>query len=348
MRIGLALTPDARLDDFAKLAREAEEMGFADLWMPDHYFFRDVYSFLTLAATHTKNMRLGAAVASPYLRHPALLASTVATLDEISDGRAIYGIGPGGFEFATQLGTPIEKPRTATIEAIQIARSLWSGAPTTVKGEAFNTSNAQLQFSCTRSVPVYMAARGPRMLETAGTHAEGLITHGISDAHVRFVQEHAHKGATSAGRARPSVVLMLGCVVDSLAAAYDKLRPTCIAMAGGTYADNLIPVYGLDQQSVKSLRSALHSGDWGEAARRVTDEMIDAFCLAGPPERCRDGLERLTELGVDEIIISTGAFTGPTELREGVAKIAEALRLEQSGAADNASNHRSDVSGGVS
>lgn len=327
MRFGLSLIPHVRVDELAAFAAEAEQLGFSDVWIPDHYFFRDSFAFLTLAATETSAARLGTAVASPFLRHPALLASGVATLDEISGGRAVLGIGPGGFEFQTQLGTDIPKPRTATIEAIEFARGLWSGGAAELSGDVFEATGAQLRFTGARDIPVYMAARGPRMLETAGEIADGVITHGISERHLAFVFQQLEKGAAKSGRDLPSVVLMLDCVVDDLERAYDRLRSACIVMAGGSYADRLIELYGLDEGSVAHLREALGEGDWDEAEARVTDEMVDAFCLAGPPDRCRAGLQHLADAGVDEVIISTNAFPSIDAMRTGIGEVAGALGI---------------------
>lgn len=327
MRFGLSLIPHVRVDELADLAAEAEQLGFADIWIPDHYFFRDAFAFLTLAATRTSSVRLGAAVASPFLRHPALLASTTATIDEISEGRAILGIGPGGFEFATQLGTPIARPRTATIEAVGIARRLWSGKPVDTDGQVFQTTRATLPYFAPRDIPVYMAARGPRMLETAAEIADGVITHGISGSHLDFVFERLAQGGTRTTRRRPSTVLMLDCVVDDVQSAYDRLRSACIVMAGGSYADELIELYGLNAEAVAPLRAAVRAGDWTAAEGLVTDQMVDAFCLAGPPERCQAGLQRLADAGVEEVIVSTNAFHDVDAMREGIRTIATALEI---------------------
>lgn len=322
MRFGISLIPHVNVDRLGQVAQEAERLGFDDIWIPDHYFFRDAYSFLTLVADRTERVRLGPAVASPFLRHPALLASVTATLGEASGGRAILGIGPGGFEFKSNLGTPIQKPLTATREAVEIARRLWAGGLVDYEGEVFSLKRAQLPFVGSFTAPVYMAARGPRMLELAGSLTEGVITHGISRGHLDFVRERVGSGSTTA------VVIMLDCLIDDdLARARDRLRPACIVMAGGNYSDDLIEVYGLDREQVRHLREAVNSGDWAEAERRVTDDMVDAFCFAGPAERCRTELKRLAEAGVDEVIISTNAFADLDTMRTEIERIADVFDI---------------------
>src|SRR5437899_2283257 len=110
MRFGCSFWLDRDPRQAARFARAAEEAGFQDVWFPDHYFIREVYAALALAATATTRVGLGTAVTSPYLRHPVLLASAVATIDEISGGRAILGLGVGGHEFPSQLNVSLARP----------------------------------------------------------------------------------------------------------------------------------------------------------------------------------------------------------------------------------------------
>ena len=83
------------------------------------------------------------------------------------------------------------------------------------------------------------------------------------------------------------------------------LRPRCLTMAGGSYADELIEIYGLDRAAVQRLRAAVRSGDRDAATALVTDDMVDAFAIAGPPAHLTERLAELACLGCDEVILST-------------------------------------------
>src|SRR5690606_5760337 len=120
-----------------------EEAGFDDVWVPDHYFLRDAYIALAMMAKATTRIQIGASVAAVQLRHPALLASATATVDEISGGRAALGVGPGGHEFAAHFDMRPKSPLALVREGITIARDLFAGR-SDLEGKAFTTRNAEL------------------------------------------------------------------------------------------------------------------------------------------------------------------------------------------------------------
>lgn len=288
------------MTEAAELARRAEDLGFDGVWVADHYFHRDASGALALMAAATGRVRLGTAVVSPLLRHPALLASMAASLAEISDDRFVLGLGAGGYEFASELGITTRRPLGLVAEAVRIVRELHAGR-SDVDGEAFGT-HGSLRFT-PRPTPVYLAARGPKMLRLAGDIADGVITHGLSARHVEYVIEHL--SPTGTGRPRPALVLMLDVQIDpDRRRALDGLRPRCLTMAGGSYADELVEVYGLRPDDVARLRAALRSGDRTGAVGLVTDDMVDAFGIAGPAPYLADRLDALAESGVDEVVLS--------------------------------------------
>ncbi len=297
---------DRPLPEVAELTRRAEDLGFDGVWLADHYFARDAVAALALMADRTSRITLGTAVVSPFLRHPALLASTSATLQELSGGRFVLGLGPGGFEFGTQLALSLRRPLGATRESVQIVRALQDGTAD-VSGQTFATTGARLHFSAAPS-PIYLAARGPKMLQLAGQISDGVITHGLAPTHVRYVREHLRTAGDHRPERSVSLALMLDVQIDAdRQRAVDELRPRCITMAGGSYADELIEVYGLNREHVTALRAAVRAGQ--EPATLVTDEMVDGFCVAGPPGHVADRMAQLADSGVDEVILSVSPGT---------------------------------------
>ena len=303
MKYGLAIWLDQPLEDICELAVAAEEAGFAGVWLPDHYFLRDVYAAQALIATRTESLQLATGVAAVQLRHPALIASAAATISECSGGRAIIGIGPGGHEFPNQFGMRPRSPLRMLREAVAIIRQLGSG-PARFGGEYFSADGAELRWRLDPP-PIYLSARGPRMLELAGEIADGVIIHGVHSDFLDYARARIAHGAARAGRDRREcpIAVMLDVEVDRHeAAAIDRLRPRCTLMAGGSYSDELIDVYGFDPEAVATLRSALNDPAVPEAGY-VTDDMVRAFAIGGPLDTVAACLGELDRLGVDIAIL---------------------------------------------
>ena len=303
MKAGLAIWLERPLPESAELAAVAESVGFSEVWLPDHYFLRDSYAGHALMALRTSRIRLGTAVASPLLRHPVLMASSVATIDELSGGRAILGIGVGGWEFPTQLGIPLWRHRAVVREAVQIIRALWKGEAG-VRGEVFTASGAKLGWKAREDIPVYMGARGPKMLELAGEIADGAITHGITSRYVEFCLARLAEGAHRAGRRVDAceLVPMFEVELDEdRAAAVERLRPVSTIMAGGEYAEELIEVFGLVRDDAMRLREAVRAGE-PDLGRFVTDQMVQAFSVGGSPEDLAERVSGLASVGVRHVI----------------------------------------------
>jgi 5,10-methylenetetrahydromethanopterin reductase len=306
MRAGIVVWLDHPAARLADLAARAEDVGFADVWLPDHYFLRDVYVTQALMAERTTRIGLGTGVAAVQLRHPALIASSAATIDELSGGRALIGIGPGGFEFPTQFAMRPESPLSLMRDSIAIIRELLSGG-SEHRGRTFIAAGAKLGRE-TRPIPIYTSGRGPRMIELAGELADGVIVHGLNPGFIDYVREHVGRGAVRAGR-RPAdcgISIMLDVEIDEDEdAAIERLKPRCRIMAGGSYTDELIPVYGLDANDVTRLRAAVSGGD-PNAGALVTEPMVRTFALGGSVSTIAKGLVELRGQGVDHVILKLG------------------------------------------
>ena len=325
MRVGLSLWLDQPLGGLVELGQRAEDGGFTDLWFPDHYFLRDVYVAQAMVATATKRIGLGTGVLGLPLRHPALVASSAATIDELAPGRAIIGIGAGGHEFAGQLDLKLASPMEGLRDAVTIIRQLLSG-PADHSGGTYTARRANLGRPV-GDVPVVFAARGPKMIELAGELADGVIVHGLGPAYLSYVRERVAAGAARAGRDPNAcdVILQLDVDVDDdKSAAMERLRAESVLMAGGAYADSMIPLYGLDADHVATLRQALAEGD-PTPARFVTDQMIEAFSIGGPVTEVVDKLRQVRDAGVDRVVFRAGGgpFDEVAKRMQKMAPVAE-------------------------
>jgi len=159
VRTGLLLLPSRPVSELVELAVGAETLGYDDLWLADERFFREAYTVLGLIAVRTSRIRVGPGVTDPYSRHPALTAMAIATLDEISGGRAILGLG-AGVSGLRELGVDPSRSATAIREAVTLVRGLLAGQTVTLKGEVLSFTDGRLDIRAPRAdVPIYVASQ---------------------------------------------------------------------------------------------------------------------------------------------------------------------------------------------
>ena len=322
-RTGLLLLPtydSARLGDLAQLAEGA---GYDDLWLADERFFREVYSCLTLCALRTRRLRLGPCVTDPYSRHPALTAMAVATLDEVSERRAVLGLGAGVSGFR-ELGVDAARSATGIREALELIRRLLAGETVSVKGREITFTDGRLDFTAARSdLPIYVASQRAAGCRVAGRLADGAIMQGaVADPLVRFFRETVHGAARDAGRDPATVALVARlnvCVADDRAAARDVMRPTLVRSLSAqrpdffTFATAGLTLPAGLRDRVLTLPYTHDPAPLRAIAPEVPDALVDAVTLAGPPEAIAPEVIRLARSGIGEIMISPLAVDGRIE-----------------------------------
>lgn len=190
----------------------------------------------------------------------------------------------------------------------------------------FPLTGARLDFTPPQPIPLYLAARGPRMMSLAGELADGLITHSLSLPFIEHVVERVELGTQRAQAAsrQPtdcSIAVWLEIFLhDDLAYARDVLRPRCRYMVGGEFDPSMIPLYGLDPAAVMAVRQAVRNTD-PKAHELITDDMVDAFSICGSVHRAADRMDALRAAGVSEVILSFGPGISEDE----IASVGEAM-----------------------
>ena len=320
---GLGLPPTAPTGELVALAAEAERLGYRWMWVNDERLERDPFTVLAAMAAGTTRIRLGPGVTNPYSRHPALIATAMATLDELCGGRAVLGLGAGGTNH-TALGIRREAPATAIREAVELIRALWSGGTATVEGRVVTARDARLDFPARADLPIYVGARGPKMLELAGAVADGVIVGNVATAEGwEYALGRITAGAERAGRDPAEVRLtawLYACVADDEDAALDAIRPmaaTSVVTSRPVLGELGIEIPTEFERTMEARGWSLASEDVTEASRSLPPELVRRFGIAGGPEACRRDLSRLLEdvPQISQVAIvpfGTGA-TGPGE-----------------------------------
>ncbi len=171
-RIGLWLFPVAPIGDLVDAVVAAERAGVDEFWIADEGVSRDPIVAFSAAALQTTRIRLGIGITSPALRHPGAMASSVATLDELSGGRAMLGFGVGGGLSLDPFGLTVEKPVALIRDAVRIARAVIEGA--TIDGYT-----PPAHASPPRKVPIYVGSKGEQINRLASREADGVFLSGF-------------------------------------------------------------------------------------------------------------------------------------------------------------------------
>ena len=151
----------------------AEQLGLDEVWIADEGVAREPVAVLAAAAMQTTTIRLIVGVTSPVLRHPGAIAASLATLDELSDGRAVLGLGVGGEMSLGPFGLAAERPVALLRDAIQTARDVFGGVDS-------DRYDVPAHAAPPRDVPIWVGARGPQLVRTAAQHADGLFLSGCT------------------------------------------------------------------------------------------------------------------------------------------------------------------------
>ena len=288
---------------FVAMVGEIESLGFDHLWVTDSSLHaRNSYVYLALAAVNSSRLRLGTAVTNPLTRHPAITAAAAATVDELSDGRAILGIGAGDRPLLALGYQPCSPAGLA--DAIGAIRALWSGDEVTVTAPGFTLDRARLRFGARPGLPVYVSASGPRTLELAGGLADGVILLiGLFPDAVTWALEHIDRGARAAGRPRPHTALFAyGAISEDKDAALAAGRS--IAAWFPQTAPHLCTLAGLPEAIARAVRSSYAGGEFQEAdtaARLLPDSFVRKMALAGDSAEAAERIRGVLGAGVDSV-----------------------------------------------
>lgn len=297
--------------ELRRLVRDCEIWGYDYFWHADERFFRDVYAALALCALETTRMKLGVGVTDPYSRHPALTAMGIATVDEISNGRAVLGIGSGVAGFA-EMGIEVRKPAKAIREAIGLIRRLLTNQPVTVQGEFYQFDNGILSVPGRTSLPIYIAGKGPLNIQLAGEIADGLIISScVSDVSIDETRALLAKGAAKAGRSQGDVALASRVnvsIADDGDQARQAVKPMLAALLVSKKPDfSFLDPLGLQMSSgladaVAATRYGHDNPEMWRVTELIPDEFTAALAVAGNPAEVAQAISRMAKRGVDQFI----------------------------------------------
>ncbi|MBI4202476.1 MAG: LLM class flavin-dependent oxidoreductase [Chloroflexi bacterium] len=280
MRIGVELAVKATVNELVEHLKLYDSYGFDRVWVPDsNISLWEMWTVATLAATHTKRVRIGIGVSSPYQRSPAVIAHAAATLDQLSGGRIDLTLGRGGRGFLQSIGA--DGDDAGVEEAIAIVKGLLKGEKVTMKGKTFTFEDVTLRSTAVqKDVPIYVASTSDLWMEVASKYADGIHTYTSNPSLISRTKQWA----SASRKGGFSIITTLGYVEP------EEVRVWWVTNFGRNY--------NLQQLCGRKVGQASYE--------ELADELVftDRYTLLNQ-------VDRLERLGVDELMI---AYRRPEDL----------------------------------
>ena len=335
MEIEVELSPVVSVEELLELSRIADGAGVSRLGISDVALFRDSLQLQVLCAAATRNVRIGSLVTNPYVRHPAIVAAALGTLNEVSKGRAFLGIGVG----AGLSGIGIEQPRPVRLleEFLTAVRELLAGAEVNLDGPAYNIKGAMLQPDIAGPVPVVIGTRSRLVSRLAGRMADAVVVGArelTEEALLRY-RAWVNEGAAAADR-DPSDVDVAPRVTICVSQDGDQARRSVVLYAAhylslGGSERSLLPAPEFERIS----RLASQASGWyfepdvsypAELDSLIGPEIIGRFAIAGTPAECLPKLKALRDMGFGSVSMNVAAVRRPgCSMYEGLRETLEGL-----------------------
>jgi 5,10-methylenetetrahydromethanopterin reductase len=294
----LPVNPAAEIVDTIALA---EELGFYGAYFPDETYHKDGWLIAAVAARQTNRIRLSPCVTHVILKEPTILAQTIATLDELSQGRAEAVFGIGNIAMLAQYG--IDWKSSGALrrlrEAHHVLRTMLDEARIDFEGEFYRYSGL---FTAARPVQEHVplkigAMRGPGSFELAGEIADGMHQGcGCSNETIAYATQHVRAGAEQAGRDADELdigAMMFTAIAPDSRAAREAVR-TVVAFYVAALPREHLERHGIDLDELQPIMAAVEAGEIERAIELTPIELADKLSLSGSPEewvqRIREGV----------------------------------------------------------
>ena len=324
--------PGLSSEDQLNMVQEAERLGYDSVWTAEAYG-SDAATILGWLAGQTSRIRLGSAIFQMPARSAAMTAMTAATIDQLSGGRMILGIGTSGPQVAEgwhgqRFAKQLQRTRDyVAVLRLALARERVEYHGPTLElplpdgpGKALKLIISPLQ----ERMPIYLAAIGPKNTALAGEIADGWIPTLLSPEHLSELRSLLEEGAARSGRSlegfdiAPTVNV---CVTDDLERARDAMRPFIALYVGGmgsreqNFYNQLVSRYGYEADA-KRIQDLYLEGKRDEAMAAIPADLIDTVSLCGPPDHVRERLAVYRDAGVGTLGVTPTAFTAEERLEQ--------------------------------
>ena len=324
---GLGISGEQQLE----MAREADRLGYDSIWAAEAYG-SDAATVLAWLATKTERAKIASGIFQMPARTPAMTAMTAATLDNISGGRFMLGLGISGPQVVEGWhGQPFDKPIRRSREYVEIVRKALARETLTYDGEFYKLPRPGgpgkplklIIKPVQERIPIYLAAIGPKNTALAAEIADGWLPTLFAPEHFDVFRPSLEEGAARSGRSldgldiTPQVSL---AIYDDVDHARNFLRPYLALYIGGmgsrekNFYTELVTRYGFGD-AAREVQDLYLSGKQTEAMAAIPDDLIDQVAICGPRPVVKERLERYRDAGVGTLLVTPAASTQEDRLR---------------------------------
>ena len=308
-QIGVMLhTGDLSYPDIVSFARESERLGYDGFFLTEESG-KEAFSLLALLAEKTESIRLGTSIVNFYSRTPTLLAMAARSMHDLSGGRfGPLGLGTGGIGFMHRgHGIELDRPLARARETVEIVRSLLREPRTSYDGKWFHVDDFHLREGPLpegTTIPLWLAALGPRMAAMSARVADGMITNWLIPESLEEYRQLIKVECDKAGRDPSDVRIATLLMVCSDSAAEDARRAARRGVAFYCASEHYLHIAdlaGLGERA-REVKDVWETRDFDAAAALVSDEMLERFTVFGTEEQCTARVRWLLDEGVYPIV----------------------------------------------
>jgi F420-dependent oxidoreductase-like protein len=324
---GMGLSGDEQLE----MAKEADKLGYDSIWAAEAYG-SDAATVLAWMAAHVERAKLASGIFQMPARTPAMTAMTAATLDNMTNGRFILGLGISGPQVVEGWhGQPFDKPLARAREYVEIVRKALARETLTYDGEFYKLPRPGgpgkplklIIKPVQERIPIYLAAIGPKNTALAAEIAEGWLPTLFAPEHVDVFRPSLEEGAARSGRSledlevTPQVSM---AIYDDVAHARNFMRPYLALYIGGmgsrerNFYNQLVTRYGYGD-AAHEIQDLYLSGRQADAMAAIPDELIDKVALTGPKEKVKERIDAYRDAGVKTLLVTPAAASQEDRLR---------------------------------
>ncbi len=324
---GMGLSGEEQLE----MAKEADKLGYDSIWAAEAYG-SDAATVLAWMAAHVKRAKLASGIFQMPARTPAMTAMTAATLDIMTNGRFILGLGISGPQVVEGWhGQPFDRPLARAREYVEIVRKALARETLTYDGEFYKLPlpggpGKPLKLiikPVQERIPIYLAAIGPKNTALAAEIADGWLPTLFAPEHVDAFRPSLEEGAARGGRSLDDLEITpqvsMG-IYDDVEHARNFMRPYLALYIGGmgsrdrNFYNQLVTRYGYGD-AAREIQELYLSGRQADAMAAIPDELIDKVALTGPKEAVKERIDAYRDAGVKTLLVTPAAASQEDRLR---------------------------------